>query len=363
MKYIYLAIILVFLNSCGGSSSSETNDTTPPDDYPETPQPLPDTKEPYEYQQWYIEHNTTFYQQNGIDEDAHIHADNLLSTYTGNGIKIAIIDDGLDVNHEDLQGALYKTYNVALDSTDVSHTDMYGFHGTATTGIIGARANGIGIRGIAPNAQIIFLKYSVYGTDSETIALFDKAAEFGADIISNSWGTYNVTPAVRDKIVDLSKNGRDGKGIVIVFASGNDDQDMGNDESAIPEVIAVSATDKENLRTYYSNYGVELDIMAPGGYHLGITTLDDLGYKGLNSDDYSLYNSPNTFIGTSASAPIVSALIALMLEKNPNLTREEIDTLIKENADKIGNVPYDEDGRNNYYGYGKINLSKIMSKI
>ena len=357
MKYFFLILTILFLSNCGSNSSNDNTDTNNTE--PENPIT---TKEPYQYQQWYIEHNTTFFQENNINEDAHIHGSDFINKYTGKGIKIAIIDDGLDVTHEDLNGAIYKTYNVARHSTDVSHTSIYDFHGTAVTGIIGARANNIGIRGIAPRADIIFLKYSQYGSDAETIAMFDKAAEFGADIISNSWGTYNVSPAVKDKIIDLSKNGRDGKGIIIVFASGNDNKYMGNDESAIPEVIAVSATEKNNLRTIYSNYGEELDIMAPGGYYLGITTIDDVGYQGLNKSDYSLYNSENIFIGTSASAPIVSGLIALMLEKNPNLTREEVDALIKENADKIGNIPY-ENGRNDYYGYGKINLSKIMSHI
>jgi subtilisin family serine protease len=320
--------------------------------------------EPYYYQQWYIDKNLTFYSQNNIDPNASINTGNLLRSYNGKGVKIAIIDDGLDITHEDLKGAIIKTYNISTKNSNVSHTNEDGFHGTAVTGIIGARVNGKGIQGIASGADIIFLKYKENMSDSETIELFNKAEEFGADIINCSWGTYDVSQAVKEKIQDLARNGRNGKGIPIVFAVGNDDKNMGNDESAIPEVIAVGSSNKNNLRSWYSNYGKNLDIMAPGGYDVGITTLDDMGDNGLASIDknYFLYNDPNPFIGTSASAPIVTASIALLLEKNPNLTRVEIENILKNSSDKIGDIPY-ENGRNNYYGYGKLNLQKAMKLV
>ena len=317
--------------------------------------------EPYFYQQWYLDRNETFYTQNNIDENASINSGNLLNTYTGKSIKIAIIDDGLDTTHEDLEGAIINTYDISTGTTNVSHSYQRGYHGTAVTGIIGARVNAKGIKGIASKSQIIFLKYNENMSDSQTIELFNKAEEFGADIINCSWGTYDVSESVKDKIIDLSNNGRDGKGTIIVFSAGNNDQDMGNDESAIQEVIAVGATDKSNLRSWYSNYGENLDVVAPGGYYLGITTLDNMNDNGVASIDvdYLLYNDSSSFIGTSASAPIISASIALLLEKNPNLTRIEIENILQNTSDKIGTIPY-ENNRNNYYGYGKLNLTKMM---
>jgi len=68
------------------------------------------------------------------------------------------------------------------------------------------------------------------------------------------------------------------------------------------------------------------------------------------------------FVGTSASAPIVSGIVALMLEKDPNLTRAEIEDILKKSADKIGNIVY-VNGRNDYYGYGKVNATKIFDFI
>lgn len=320
--------------------------------------------EPYYYQQWYLEKNETFYLQNGVDNDAHIHSKNLLHTYRGQGVKIAVIDDGLDTTHEDLHGAIISTYEISTGTSNVAHSSQNEYHGTSVTGIIAARSNSIGIQGIASSSQIIFIKHSENMSDSETIELFTKAEEFGADIINCSWGTYDVSQAVKEKIQDLAVNGRNSKGVIIVFAVGNDDIDMGNDESAIPEVIAVGASDKYNLRAWYSNYGPYLDVMAPGGYELGITTLDNTGSNGVSSldENYILYDDYNFFIGTSASAPIVSGVIALMLEKNPNLTRVEIEELLKNTSDKIGTLAY-ENGKNNYYGYGKINLSNIMNAV
>ena len=360
LKVIIISIFILFFSACGSSDSGvivtdESRLST------SVPQFL-SSAEPFYFQQWSINKNETFYAQNGIDANAHIHTEKLLDTYSGKGVKVAIIDNGLDVNHEDLEGAVIASYSIETGTSDVAHTVANEYHGTAVTGLIAARSNAIGIKGIASGVEIIFLKYKENMSDSETVELFAKAEEFGADIISNSWGTYDVSEVVKEKIIDLSKNGRGGKGIIIVFASGNDDINMGNDESAIPEVIAVGASDKDNLRTFYSNYGVNLDVVAPGGYYLGITSLDDAGSKGGSDTDYLLYDDSNAFIGTSASAPIVSGVIALMLEKNPNLTRIQIEQILHDTSDKIGNVPY-QNGRNDYYGYGKINLSAIMRSI
>lgn len=341
---------------CGGGGSSSSAPLESPAD--ETKVSL----EPLFYQQWYVDKNETFYTQNGINSDAHIHPGSLLPQHRGGGIKIAVIDDGLDVGHEELVSSIINTYDIATRSSNVAHTYLNDNHGTAVTGIIVARVNAKGIAGIASNSQIIFLKYKESMSDSETIELLNKAEEFGADIINCSWGTYDVSDAVKDKIVDLANNARAGKGISIVFSCGNDDQYMGNDESAIPEVISVGASDRENLRAWYSNYGENLDVIAPGGYFLGITTLDVMGSSGIASENenYLLYNDVNSFIGTSASAPIVSGVIALMLEENPSLTRVQIENILKSSSDKIGNVSYLDD-RNDYYGYGKINLTNIMN--
>jgi subtilisin family serine protease len=357
MKKILISfgcITTLILTGCGSSEDTQKNETNT------TKHTVVSLNEPYVEQQWYIRKNTNFYETYEINPDAHIHIGDIQKTYSGKTIKVAVIDNGLDMNHRDLYKALIASYDSATKTTNVNHTDFNEYHGTAVTGIIAARNNNIGMLGIAYNVSLIFLKYKDEMTDSETIELFNKAESFGADIINCSWGTYDVSDAVKDKIVDLSKHGRNGKGTLIVFASGNDDYNLDdyNDESNIPEVISVGATDKENLRAYYSNYGTNLDLVAPGGYDLALPTLDVTGAAGENSGDYIFYDGD--FQGTSAAAPVVSGVLALLLEKNPNLTHDEVISLLKTKSDQIGNVPYDEHRFNPYYGYGKINVSKLF---
>jgi len=352
---------LGFLVACS-SPNQESETPLLPVDPPEIS--LPDSiEDPFYQEQWYLHFDADFYNLYNIDPDAHIHAADYLIQHTGIGIKVAIIDDGLDLSHEDLQTAVTRTINVDGGS-DVSHNSFDDFHGTAITGILGARSNSLGIKGVASNAELFFLKYSSNISDSELIRLFYKAEEWGADVINNSWGTGNVSQALKDTIVELSRHGRQGKGINIVFAAGNDSQDMGNDEASIPEVISVASTDEDNLRAVYSDFGRELDVVAPGGYTLGMTTLDPMGDKGIASIDenYLLFDDAEGFIGTSTSAPIVSGVIALLLEINPELTSTQVSDLLHNTADKVGTLDY-VGGRNNYYGYGKVNLSKAIEAL
>jgi len=116
-------------------------------------------REPYFYQQWYLDKNDTFYQENNIDDNASIHISDTLQHYSGKEITIAIIDDGLDVSHEEINSSIVATYDIATQTSIVSHTTPNGYHGTAITGIIAADANAKGIVGIARESRIVFLKY------------------------------------------------------------------------------------------------------------------------------------------------------------------------------------------------------------
>ncbi|NQY54158.1 MAG: S8 family serine peptidase [Campylobacteraceae bacterium] len=354
MKYLFFILLSILFTACSSDSSvsSDSSDLK-----------LSTINDKYFFQQWSINQNLEFYKKNEINKYASINSANVLNTYSGKGIKIAIIDNGLDINHEDLKNAIKNSYSSGRFPNNVSQNPGEN-HGTIVTGIIAARANNTGIRGIAPDAQVLFLKYTLVDSDDDRIKLFEKAEEWGADIINCSWGTYSVSAALKDTIVRLSNTGRAGKGISIVFSSGNDARDIRGDESNIKEVISVGASDENNLRAYYSNFGQNLDVLAPGGDYYGITSLDPMGFNGKSNNDenYILYNDRNKFTGTSASAPIVVGVIALMLEKNPNLTRIEIENILKNTSDKIGNRPYLK-GRNDFYGYGKINLENIMLSI
>jgi hypothetical protein len=162
-------------------------------------------------------------------------------------------------------------------------------------------------------------------------------------------------------------------GTPIFFAAGNDGLGQyawDDDEAALESVIAVGASTDRNERAYFSNYGSNLDIVAPGGdgysSGFGIATTDltgTIGYElnALEHPSYTLASDGTGFHGTSASTPMAAATAALMLSINPSLTRNGLKSILETTADKIGYTPY-TNGKNIYFGYGKINAGAATQK-
>jgi subtilisin family serine protease len=339
---IFLLILMIFIG-CSNNPSEQTN-------------------EPLYKEQWALHYDKAFYEAYAINQETHIHGENSMARYTGKGVKIAIIDIGFDTNHFEYNQNIIKTINSADGSSDVKCINSQEcYHGSAVAGIIASNINNKGLRGVSPDVQLILIKLDLAGYigDDEILNALEYANSQNVDIINNSWGTGSISPVIKEKIDDMATNGRDSKGIVFVFASGNKGKENNNDESMIESVIGVGSSDEDNLRAIYSNFGDGLDIVAPGGYNLGITTTYDSNDTN-HVSNYMRAEDFKKFQGTSASSPIVSGAIALLLEKNPNLTRVQIQKILQDNSDKIGNVEYNN-GKNNYYGYGKLNIDKILS--
>jgi len=321
--------------------------------------------EPLYGEQWALHYDKGFYEAYGIDADAHIHAETTLSHYTGKGIKIAVIDMGIERNHPEIQHSLRKVIN-SRDRSDEILCDDFSlcYHGTAIVGVIASGINNEGLRGIAPDAQIVFIHIDLAGYvgEDEILDALKIAEEENVDIINASWGTGDVSPIVENKINQMAIEGRNGKGTLFVFASGNNDKEQTNDESMLESVIGVGSTDEENLRAYYSNFGEGLDIVASGGYLLGITTTYPYLSDTTHTSPYIKAEEEESFRGTSASTPLVTGALALMLEAYPNATRTQITQALHQSSDKIGNVEY-IDGKNLYYGYGKLNVDKAIDKL
>ncbi len=211
-------------------------------------------------------------------------------------ITVAVIDSGICATHPDLVGRILPGYDYIQN--DNIPQDDYG-HGCAVSGIIAANVdNGIGIAGIAPNAQILPLRVldaQGIGVYSDVAAAIVYAADNGAKIINLSLGGAN-----RSNVLENAVNYALNKGVVIVAAAGNSGREGVYYPAAYNGVIAVGSSEPDDSRSNFSSFGAELDTLAPGSNILS-TTL---------SGDYGIFS------GTSMSAPHVSGLYALALANN-----------------------------------------------
>jgi subtilisin family serine protease len=268
----------------------------------------------------------------------------------GNGVRIAIIDDGIQTMHPDIRDNFKSdsSYNFITNNRDVEPTESTSWHGTASAGIAAARDDALSCGvGVAPRAEIagiVVLKNISLLSDADEAAAFAYMLEKN-DIYSIGWGPSqpgvngikNEAPGIlaQKAILTGIQKGRDGKGSIYVWASG-DDGDKGDtcnyDGYANQRyVILVGATDKAGNRPSYSEYCAALAVVSPGGTledHQGIVTCDLLDSDG-NSDD-----NCTTMVGTSASCAIVSGVISLILEVNPELTWLEVQYVLAEATKK-----------------------------
>ena len=275
---------------------------------------------------------------------------------TGNSdVLVAVIDTGFQLDHPDID--LLSGWDATSQTAGArlyNYSDLgYTYHGTGTAGVIGANINnGLGIVGIAPDVSI--LPISVYFDDPggywDIHDALDRAIGYavaqGADVISNSWSSDFHSDYIEESISDALYSGRNGKGSVVVFASGNDASSESQYPHAdVPSIISVGNTTSDGYRNISSNYGPDLDIVAPG---TGILMLRP----------GSSYWSAT---GTSFSCPQVSAVAALMLSVNPNLTQNVVGSILKLTATKIDTYDfvertYDVNGPwNEQVGYGLLN--------
>ncbi len=293
-------------------------------------------------------------------------------------IKIAIVDDGYDLIHEDLTYFKTRNFNTELESK--------GEHGIACGGVAAATGdNGKGMVGICPHCSLIGAKFmgDGYAPITASSDAIKWAVFVGADVINNSWGARTAIrrdEAMNDVIEYAVTVGRSGKGVVILFASGNDNREFYDYEYAgHPDVLAIGASDYQDNRSIYSSYGDSLDVVAPsssGRYQSekdNIFTTDRTGAFGYNQNGYlfqegqrvarDLPNDDYTqfFGGTSSAAPLVSGLAGLILSKAPNLTYKQVFDIIRSTATKIGNG-YDSNGHSQMFGYGKVNAFKALQK-
>lgn len=293
-------------------------------------------------------------------------------------VQVAIMDDGIDIQHDEFNGKITAEYDFATNSEDASPKTASDKHGTACAGV--ALAGGIKCFGSAPECSLIAIRMGGFYDFATQAKMFQWAADEGADIISCSWGPPDgigskdpIPDNIRSAIDYCVQTGRKGKGIPVFFAAGNGSESVSDDGwASYKNVIAIAASTNKETKAWYSDTGPELAICAPssGDTSVGekqIFTTDRLGSSGYNAGNTG--NNPadagytSTFGGTSSSAPLVAGVAGLMLSVNRGLNRNQVLQILKESADKI-----DEDGGNyqnghsTKYGYGRINAEKAVKK-
>jgi subtilisin family serine protease len=302
---------------------------------------------------------------------------------TGSGVVIAIVDDGVDVDHAELQSAdkIVAPFNFSGQRSDNPRPAHGDDHGTACAGV--ACADGVeGAAGVAPQARLMPLRMTSLGGQDEA-DVFAWAADHGADVISCSWGPvdgdwWDAEDPRHDQVVPMPdatrlaidyaiETGRGGRGCVITWAAGNGNESVDNDGYASYEkVIAVAACNDMGLKAPYSDFGDAIWCCFPSNnlepsLTPGIWTTDRTGADGYNPGDTSLGDAAgdyvNSFGGTSSACPGVAGVAALVLSVNPELTWEQVRDVLKDCCDRIDEDGGDYDGKGHsaVYGHGRVN--------
>lgn len=260
----------------------------------------------------------------------------------GEGVKVAILDTGVDYRHPDLAPNIKQGMN--FTSPDSQNFMDGNGHGTHVAGIIAGCDNGMGVVGVAPMAELYPIK--VLGDDGagsfQTIVKgIEYAIQLGVDIISMSLGSeVDPGPQLHQAIQKAHR-----AGIVIVAASGNESSRC-DWPARYDEVIAVGAIDRRKHKAYFSNTGPELDVTAPG----------------VNILSTYLNGTYARLSGTSMATPVVSGAIALILsyakKKGIKVGPDELMKMLPEFTVDLGQAGFDQD-----YGYGLINVGKLVEEF
>ncbi|HEX2865052.1 MAG TPA: S8 family serine peptidase [Deinococcales bacterium] len=285
---------------------------------------------------------------------------------------LAVLDTGVDLNHEDLAGRILpgKNFCVTLSDTGCSGTSddisdiptsvAEGGHGTHTFGIAAAgTSNGVGVSGITWTGKVMMVKvfgYDAQGAASDSVALAQGiryAADSGAKVINMSLGlpSYNTT-VDPDQVLSQAITYADGKDALLIAAAGNYQPSTPDAQKTLfypasnPLVVAVGAVDPSNHLSAISARGSGLDLMAPGQATV------------LNNSTGIYATLPGTTygpqIGTSEAAPQVAAIAALVRSQNPSLTALQTRSILQTSAKNLGAA--------DQFGYGLVQGGAALLK-
>ncbi len=261
-------------------------------------------------------------------------------------IVVAVVDTGVDMDHPDLKNKIQNSGKDFVNNDNDATDDFW--HGTMLAGIIGAQCdNGEGIAGVAWNCKILPVKVldnTGVGSTDKVAAGILWAADNGAAVINLSLGSETGTETLRAAL----KYAYD-KGVVIVAAAGNAGGNVYYPAAYDTYVLSVAATDYNDTRAAFSNFGSRIDVAAPG---VRILSTVPTWYWGPDVLPYAYAD------GTSFAASYVSGLAALIKSLKTWLTPAQIMDIVRYSADDVNSSQYL--GKDEYLGYGRINMEKAL---
>jgi subtilisin family serine protease len=315
-------------------------------------------------QQWHLNNTGAGAAVAGAD----ISAEDAWDFTRGRGVRIAVIDNGFEVTHGDLSGAIAAESGFFDGASNFQQT-LTGYpdsdHGTFCAGMAAARHNnGLDGCGSAPEAELLLV--ASRGDQTGTQATLARAVAYcanptmevasadpsaGADVIVSSLGpngaNWALTSVLNNAIVFAANQGRKGLGAPIFWASSNGNNvDVALDlVVSHPDVIAVGRSRNDDTEDNTAR-GEELDFLAPG-----VSVVSTASRGGTRTDT-----------GTSFAAPLSAGVGGLVLSINPNLSAREVRHILRQTCDKIGGVVYDDNGHNLDYGYGRVDGFRAVTQ-
>ena len=285
--------------------------------------------------QWHLSNTGQF----GAGGAQDINVEEVWATNKGEGVTVAVVDSGIQVDHQDLVDNIDTTRNHDYTDSDAFFAFPY-YHGTSVAGLIAARDNSLGVRGVAPRASIYSLNLLLNNTlDNRADAMiFELASSRGLEtktgISNNSWGApdtglMETAPTLWEWAIERGiTEGFGGKGILYVWAAGNGaaiaDHSNLDEYANFYGVTAVCSVDYNDVKSSYSELGSNLWVCAPSDTRqegLPQITTTDLAHR------YT-----GQFGGTSAAAPIVSGVAALVRAANGELTWRDLKLILAASA-------------------------------
>lgn len=237
----------------------------------------------------------------------------LLKSSQGQGVRIAIIDDGIELQHPALQHVAKDfIYDLESQTNTITAVAVGAEHGTKVAGIIFANHDDNDshrIQGLAPKATLIALRNPTTLT-SNTLLSFQLSMLANADIVNCSWNSYLLLQPIADAVNELAEYGRGGKGTAVIFSAGNEGRLLREKsiEASLKKAIVVAASNVHGARLIKSNYGESIDLLVFGMRVQSTATFDEYQY----------------FAGTSLAAAITTGIAALTLSIQKDLSLEQL---------------------------------------